>query len=165
MNAVYGNPSSTTLGGTGSQCLAWRRLGVRSLISINANPAEIVFTSSGTEANNLALVGWLERNGMEGSHVITSTIEHPAIMETARYLERRGVGVHRHQSPSSESILELHELAARRALQYPSRLHHDCKQHHWQHSADRGDGKVLPFTWHRLPHRCGAGSRQAPPGT
>jgi cysteine desulfurase len=56
---------------------------------INARPAEIVFTSGGTEADNLAIFGMVH----PGDHVITSTIEHSAVLSTCRELERRGCEV------------------------------------------------------------------------
>ena len=59
---------------------------------IGAQPGEIIFTASGTEADNLAIRGVMER--LEGGeHFVTSAFEHPAVIETARYLERRGVDV------------------------------------------------------------------------
>jgi cysteine desulfurase len=58
---------------------------------LHAAPGEIVFTGSGTESDNMALVGAVEALGERGCHVITSAIEHPAILETCGYLRRRGV--------------------------------------------------------------------------
>ena len=60
---------------------------------INARPAEIVFTSGGTEANNLAIRGLLEANDKYGRHVITSAIEHSAVKEVCQDLEKRGYEV------------------------------------------------------------------------
>ena len=56
---------------------------------LNARPAEIVFTSGGTEADNLGIFGLVR----SGDHVITSTIEHSAVMNTCKRLEQMGVGV------------------------------------------------------------------------
>jgi cysteine desulfurase len=58
--------------------------------SIGARSEEIVFTSGATEADNLALVGVMEANEDRGDHLITTRAEHPAILETAAYLQRRG---------------------------------------------------------------------------
>lgn len=60
---------------------------------INARPNEIVFTSGGTEANNLAIRGLLEANEKYGKHIVTSQIEHSAVKEVCVALERRGYKV------------------------------------------------------------------------
>ena len=57
---------------------------------INSRPNEIVFTSGGTEANNLAIRGLLEANEKYGKHIITSQIEHSAVKEVCEDLEKRG---------------------------------------------------------------------------
>jgi cysteine desulfurase len=59
---------------------------------VAAEPAEIVFTGSGTEADNLALVGAFEKDDAR-RHFVASAIEHPAVLETLRYLEGRGASV------------------------------------------------------------------------
>jgi cysteine desulfurase len=60
---------------------------------INARPNEIVFTSGGTEANNLAIRGLLEANSQYGNHIITSAIEHPAVKSLCEHLEKTGYKV------------------------------------------------------------------------
>lgn len=60
---------------------------------INARPTEIVFTSGGTEANNLAIRGLLEANEKHGKHVVTSAIEHSAVKNVCEDLEKRGYAV------------------------------------------------------------------------
>ena len=90
----FGNPSSLHWAGKEAhEGLDQARAEVAALI--NAEPSEIVFTGGGTEADNLALRGVLEPAIFAGEtvHLIVSAFEHPAVMETARYLERRGVAV------------------------------------------------------------------------
>lgn len=60
---------------------------------INARPNEIVFTSGGTESNNLAIRGILEANEKHGKHIITSAIEHSAVMNVCEDLEKREFNV------------------------------------------------------------------------
>jgi len=60
---------------------------------LGAKPDEVIFTASGTEANNLALVGVMAPEGIPLGHLITSRIEHPSVLEVCRSLERRGASV------------------------------------------------------------------------
>lgn len=60
---------------------------------INARPNEVIFTSGGTEANNLAIKGLLEANKKYGNHIITSAIEHPSVKSLCEYLETIGYKV------------------------------------------------------------------------
>lgn len=60
---------------------------------INAKPNQIIFTSGGTESNNLAIRGFCQMNARHGKHVITSKIEHPAVMNVCEQLEETGYEV------------------------------------------------------------------------
>jgi cysteine desulfurase len=60
---------------------------------LNAKTSEIFFTGSGTESDNLAILGAAQRYKNKGNHIITSQIEHPAVLNTCRYLEKNGFEV------------------------------------------------------------------------
>ncbi|HBA99449.1 MAG TPA: cysteine desulfurase NifS [Porphyromonadaceae bacterium] len=87
IDSHFGNPSSSyTIGRFNKDAIRLARNQVADLI--NANPDEILFTSCATESNNLAIWGVLK--GKQGKHIITSAIEHPAIIEVCRHLETQG---------------------------------------------------------------------------
>src|SRR5262245_11472455 len=88
----FGNPSSGHQYGTRAREAVERARGEVSEL-FGATPDEIVFTSGGTEANNLAIRGVVELLPAERLRVVTSSIEHPATAEPCRFLERSGVPV------------------------------------------------------------------------
>mgnify|MGYP001032103161 CR=1 FL=1 len=92
LNTHFGNPSSTHFYGQIPQDAVEN---ARSLVAqlINASPGEIVFTSGGTESNNMAIRGVAKALSVKGKHIITSAVEHPAVTEVCRYLEQQGVEV------------------------------------------------------------------------
>jgi cysteine desulfurase len=88
----YGNPSSLhTTGKEANIAVQNARKQVASLIE--AKDEEIIFTSGGTESNNLALFGIAYANKSKGNHIITSCIEHPAILNMCKFLEGNGFNV------------------------------------------------------------------------
>ena len=88
----YGNPSSMYfLGRRNKRVVEEARNEVA--CHINAKPKEIYFTSCGSESDNLALKGVAYANECNGKHIITSKIEHPAILNTCRTLEKQGFTV------------------------------------------------------------------------
>lgn len=85
----YGNPSSVHFFGRQvKKAIEEARVQVASLIG--ANPAEITFTSGGTEADNLAIQGAAKSRAGKGKHLITSAIEHHAVLDTFKYLAKNG---------------------------------------------------------------------------
>lgn len=88
----YGNPSSAYfLGRSNKRVIEEARETVASCIG--ANSKEIYFTSCGSESDNLALKGIAYANKHRGRHIITSKIEHPAILNTCKTLEKQGFNV------------------------------------------------------------------------
>jgi cysteine desulfurase NifS len=89
LQTAYGNPSSIhNLGKNASEAIENARRQVASLI--NTQPRRIIFTGGGSEADNLALKGAAFAYRDRGNHIITTTIEHPAILNTCEFLERNG---------------------------------------------------------------------------
>ncbi len=92
LDHFFGNPSA----------LHWAGLPVKELLHqaraqvaelIGCTPREVIFTSGGSEANNLALKGFYFKNRHKGNHIITSKIEHPAIINPCKFLEQIGAKV------------------------------------------------------------------------
>ena len=88
----FGNPSSSHPYGVEAKLTVEK---ARQQVAgvINGNTSEIVFTSGGTESNNTAIRGYVFANQEKGNHIITSSIEHPAVLEVCRYLETQGCQV------------------------------------------------------------------------
>ncbi|MDD6201996.1 MAG: cysteine desulfurase family protein [Lachnospiraceae bacterium] len=92
MCADYGNPSS--LHTKGVQAEKYVRQARETIAkNLKVNEKEILFTSGGTESDNLALIGTAFANMRAGKHLITTAIEHPAILQTMQYLEQQGFRV------------------------------------------------------------------------
>lgn len=90
---TYGNASSVHgFGRTARTAIDRARTQVASLLGA-ASPEEVIFTSGGTESDNLALKGVTEALKAKGNHIITSAIEHPAVLNTCKYLKKNGMEV------------------------------------------------------------------------
>ena len=87
LTGFYGNPSSTHRLGREARAAVERARG-QVAACLGAGPEEVIFTSGGTESNNMAIRGVVEARG--GGHVITTAVEHPAVLEVVRELETRG---------------------------------------------------------------------------
>ena len=84
----FGNPSSSHWYGTQSKkAVETARNQVANLL--NCNPDEVVFTGGGSESNNYAIKGVAFANREKGKHLITSSIEHPAVIEVCKYLQQK----------------------------------------------------------------------------
>jgi cysteine desulfurase len=106
----YGNASSLyTLGREAHEAVEIARQQVAA--AIGANPAEIIFTSGGTEADNIAITGSALAGKKKGNHIITSSIEHPAVLETCRHLEKEGFRV-TYVPVTPEGIVDVDALEA-----------------------------------------------------
>jgi len=101
----FGNPASRShvFGWQAEAAVEDARTDVATLIG--ADPREIVWTSGATEANNLAIKGCAHFNQRKGKHVITSKIEHKAVLDTCRQLEREGWEV-TYLEPDSNGLIQ-----------------------------------------------------------
>ncbi len=108
---VHGNPSSIYAEGRAARGLVDRSRD-QVAAALGAEPGEIVFTGGGTEADNLALRGTLRANRDKGDGLVTTAIEHHAVLDTARDLEREGrarvaiVGVDREGTVRASDVAE-----------------------------------------------------------
>lgn len=104
----YGNPSSLHV--KGMQAEQYLR-GARETFAriLKVNEKEIFFTSGGTESDNMALIGCARANARRGKHLITTQIEHPAVLNTMRYLESVGYQV-TYLPVDSHGLISLEDL-------------------------------------------------------
>ena len=104
----YGNPSSMyTLGRSAKRVLEEARKNVADLI--NANPNEIILLGGGSEADNTALKGIAHKLKEQGNHIITTKIEHPAILNSCKSLEKEGFEI-TYLDVNEEGLINIEEL-------------------------------------------------------
>lgn len=104
----YGNPSSMyTLGRTAKRAKENARKQVAE--ALNCNPEEVYFTACGSESDNLAIKGIAYANRHRGNHIITSKIEHPAVLNTCKTLEKEGFSV-TYLNVDENGLINLEEL-------------------------------------------------------
>jgi cysteine desulfurase len=108
---VFGNPASRShlFGWKAEEAVENARRQVADLL--NADPREIVWTSGATESNNLAIKGAAHFYSKKGKHVITSKIEHKAVLDTCRQLEREGFEV-TYLDPTDKGLITPEAIAA-----------------------------------------------------
>ena len=104
----FGNPSSMYTIGRGAR-RAVEEARVRVARLINCNPNEIYFTGCGSESDNTAIKGIAYANSYKGRHIITSKIEHPAVLHTCQVLERQGFDL-TYLNVNSDGIVNLENL-------------------------------------------------------
>ncbi|PSL49781.1 cysteine desulfurase IscS [Chitinophaga niastensis] len=108
---VYGNAASRShpFGWAAEEAVDYAREQVAKLIG--ADPKEIIFTSGATEADNLAIKGVYEMYAAKGNHIITTEIEHKAVLDTCKHLEKQGALV-TYLKVNKEGAIDLKELEA-----------------------------------------------------
>lgn len=107
-NEKYGNPSSLySIGRASKKAIEEARKKVASLI--NCNPNEIYFTGCGSESDNTIIKGIAYTNRKKGRHIITSQIEHPAVLHTCQALEKQGFEV-TYLKVNREGFINIEEL-------------------------------------------------------
>lgn len=106
----YGNPSAIySIGAKNKEVISKQREIIADMIGAKAN--EIYFTAGGSEADNWALKATFEAYGKKGKHIITTKIEHHAILHTAEYLEKQGAEV-TYLDVDENGLVSLEELEA-----------------------------------------------------
>lgn len=106
----FGNPSSShELGSKTKGAVEEARKKVASLL--NASPEEIIFTSGGSESNNMVLKGVAYTYQNRGKHIITSEIEHPAVISPCKFLEENGYEV-TYLSVDQDRVVDIEQLKA-----------------------------------------------------
>jgi len=114
----YGNPSSMhTFGGKIHKNIDSARASVAGLIGAN-DVNEIIFTSCGTESDNTAIIGTL-RSYPDKKHIITTKVEHPAVLSLCKYLETQGYRL-TYLDVNSNGLLDLNELKS--AIDYDTAM-------------------------------------------
>ncbi len=110
MTECFGNPSSLhSLGFAAERELSAARRAVAALIG--AEPETVTFTSGGTEANNLALLGCAEAMSRRGRHIVTTAVEHSSVSEPLTVLEKQGFTVTR-LTPGQNGLVSPGQVAA-----------------------------------------------------
>lgn len=110
LDGNFGNPASRShlFGWKAEEAVENARRQVADLI--HADPREIVWTSGATESNNLAIKGAAHFNARKGKHIVTSKIEHKAVLDTCRQLEREGFDV-TYLDPSADGLISPEQVA------------------------------------------------------
>jgi cysteine desulfurase len=107
----YGNPSSShSFGNRARNAIADSREKVAQLVAAE-KPQEVIFTSGGTESNNLAIKGAAYRNREKGNHIITTAIEHISVINICKFLQKQGFEVS-YVPVDKQGVVDLEKLEA-----------------------------------------------------
>lgn len=106
----YGNPSSIHQLGKKSRILI-EQARQQMAKSIHAKAEEILITSGGTESDNMALIKTAEKYSEQGKHIISTTIEHPAVLEPLKYLATKGFEI-TYLSPNKAGLITVEQVQA-----------------------------------------------------
>ena len=111
MTEGYGNPSSLhSLGNKAAKELKNARKTILDRFG-GGNKSQLIFTSSGTESDNMAIIGTFNRLKRRADEVITTQVEHPAVLETCKYLEKQGAKI-KYLSVDSDCKIDIDELSS-----------------------------------------------------
>ncbi len=108
MEIIYGNPSSAHRKGLEAERVITRSREAVAAV-LKADPRQIIFTSGGTESDNLAIKGVASSYSNRGKHIITTAIEHPAVLNACRDLEREGFEV-TYLPVDREGVIQVEDL-------------------------------------------------------
>jgi cysteine desulfurase len=107
----YGNPSSShSFGNSARNAIAASREKLAQLVAAE-KPQEVIFTSGGTESNNLAIKGVAYRNREKGNHIITTAIEHISVINICKFLQKQGFEVS-YVPVDKQGVVDLEKLEA-----------------------------------------------------
>jgi len=109
LDGTFGNPASRShrFGWQAEEAVDVARNNIAELI--NADPREVIFTSGATESDNLAIKGAALANQQKGRHIVTSTTEHKAVLDTCEQLAREGFTI-TYLNPQANGLLDLQQL-------------------------------------------------------
>lgn len=111
MTQGYGNPSSLhSLGNKAAKELKNARKTILDRFG-GGNKSQLIFTSSGTESDNMAIIGTFNRLKRRADEIITTQVEHPAVLETCKYLEKKGAKI-KYLSVDSDCKIDMDELSS-----------------------------------------------------
>ncbi len=156
---AFGNPASAhRFGRTARAGVEEARRQVA--VAVGAEPSQVIFTSGGTEADNLAVVGASLAAGAAGRpmHAAVCATDHKAVLEAAHAVARLG-GSETVLPVDSHGLLEMAALDAALAADPAGGVGHVGQQRGGDHSAGRGDRPPVSRRRHDVPYRRGAGVR------